>query len=64
MLHGELVITDNQIEKLRKAGLDAVADAVALPAGERRKQIRERVEQSAKGGESNRCQRLFLKLRR
>ena len=42
VLHGELVITDNQIEKLRKAGLDAVADAVALPAGERRKQIRAR----------------------
>lgn len=41
MLNGEFVITDRQIERLRnkEVGLGSLADAIALPAGERRAQI-------------------------
>ena len=37
LLDGQFIITDRQVDRLRKVGMDAVADAIALSAAERRK---------------------------
>ena len=42
LMDGQFVITDRQVDRLRKVGLEAVAEAIALPAAERRKQIQDK----------------------
>ena len=39
LLDGQFIVTDHQIKRLRKVGLDAVADAISKTAAERRKEI-------------------------